>query len=384
MTALLAAVNSVTTELELEFPNLFNGTAITYYRGFELFGLSIYWYGVLITLGVILAYTYAHFRTKDFGLDKERMFDVVFAALIGGFLGARIYYCVFTTLDPTSGQSYNFITMFTTIRDGGLAIYGGIIGAFIVGLIMCKIRKVNIRAMFDIASLGFLIGQCIGRWGNFVNQEAFGAVAPEDYLFGMTGTIISTHVEAGAVVHPCFLYESLWCLLGFILLHIYSKKLRSYDGEVFLLYIGWYGLGRAFIEGLRTDSLMIGSTDIRVSQVVAAVTFAVAVVLFIVFKILTEKKNIPLWVNSEGWAEMQEQYRLAEEKKASKKKAKEEQKAESILAEDADEIDEVTAEDTDEAAAENEEENSAEEVSAEEAPAEEIKENNDNNESEDN
>ncbi len=381
MTALLTAVNSVTTELELEFPNLFNGTAISYYRGFELFGISIYWYGVLITLGVILGYTYAHMRCKQFGLDKERMFDVVFAALIGGFLGARIYYCVFTTLDPNSGKDYNFITMFTTIRDGGLAIYGGIIGAFLVGIVMCKLRKVNIRAMFDMASLGFLIGQCIGRWGNFVNQEAYGAVAPEGYLLGMTGTIISSKVEAGAVVHPCFLYESMWCLLGFVLLHFYSKKLRTYDGEIFLLYIAWYGLGRAFIEGLRTDSLMIGATDIRVSQVIAAVTFAVAVVLFIVFKILTEKKNLPLWVNSEGWTEMQEQYRLEEEKKSAKKKAKENERAESILAADADDIDEIS---DDEVTDEDEADEVAEEQ--EDAPEEEINEdNNENdNESEDN
>lgn len=377
MTALLTAVNSVTTELEIEFPNLFNGTAINYYKGFELFGISIYWYGVLITLGVILGYTYAHIRSPQFGLDKERMFDVVFGALIGGFLGARIYYCVFTTLDSNSGVDYNFITMFTTIRDGGLAIYGGIIGAFLVGIIMCKIRKVNIRAMFDIASLGFLIGQTIGRWGNFINQEAYGAVAPEGYIFGMTGTIISKSVEPGAVVHPCFLYESLWCLIGFIALHFYSKKLRSYDGEIFLLYIAWYGLGRAFIEGLRTDSLMAG--ELRISQVVAAVTFAAALILFIVFKVITEKKQMPLWVNSEGWTEMQEQYRLEEEKKAAKKAKKENAEAESILAEDADEIEEITDEISEEETEEApEEENDDNGENAEDKPEE-----NDNNESED-
>lgn len=374
MTALLTAVNSVTTELEIEFPNLFNGTAINYYKGFELFGISIYWYGVIITLGVILGYTYAHMRSSQFGLDKERMFDVVFAALIGGFLGARIYYCVFTTLDPNSGVDYNFITMFTTIRDGGLAIYGGIIGAFLVGIIMCKIRKVNTRAMFDLASLGFLIGQTIGRWGNFINQEAYGAVAPEGYLFGMTGTIISNNVEAGAVVHPCFLYESLWCLLGFIALHFYSKKLRTYDGEIFLLYVAWYGLGRSFIEGLRTDSLMAG--ELRISQIVAAVTFAAALILFIVFKVLTEKKQMPLWVNSDAWTEMQEQYRLEEERKAEKKAKKENAEAESILAEDADEIDEAAeGEETEEAPEEKNEDNGEE--------AEAISEENDNNESED-
>lgn len=355
MTALLQTAASVTTELEIEFPNLFDGLSITYYKGFQIFGISIYWYGVLITLGVILAYLYAHLRTKEFGLDRERMFDVVFGAVIGGFFGARLYYCAFA-------GGYTIKTFFTTIRDGGLAIYGGIIGALIVGVIMCKIRKVHIRSMLDIAALGFLIGQCIGRWGNFVNQEAYGAVADPDFLFGMNGTLISTKVAAGAVVHPCFLYESAWCLLGFVLLHFYSKKLRSYDGEIFLLYIFWYGLGRFFIEGLRTDSLMLG--NIRVSQLLACVTGTAALILLVVFKIITKKKNIPLYVNSEAWTAQQEQYKLEEKQKASKKAAKENAEAQSILAEDADEIDEVrgddipdeteeTADETEEAAEDN-------------------------------
>ena len=348
MTALLQTAASVTTELELEFPNLFNGLSITYYKGFQLFGISIYWYGVLITVGVILAYLYAHLRTKEFGLDKERMFDVVFAAIIGGFFGARLYYCVFA-------GGYTIKTFFTTIRDGGLAIYGGIIGALLVGLIMCKVRKVNVRAMFDIASLGFLIGQCIGRWGNFVNQEAYGSVCDPDWLFGMNGTLISRNVEAGAVVHPCFLYESAWCLVGFILLHFYSKKLRSYDGEIFLLFVAWYGLGRFFIEGLRTDSLMLG--EIKVSQLIAAVTCAAAVVLYVVFKILTKKKNIPLFVNSDAWTAMQEQYRLEEETKAAKKTAKENAPAQSILADDADEVEEVRGADIPEEESEADENN---------------------------
>lgn len=345
MTALLQSAVSVTTELEIEFPNLFDGLAITYYKGFQLFGISIYWYGVLITIGVILAYLYAHCRTAQFGLDRERMFDVVFGAIIGGFFGARLYYCIFA-------GGYTVVTFFTTIRDGGLAIYGGIIGAFVVGVIMCKIRKVHIRAMFDIASLGFLIGQCIGRWGNFVNQEAYGAVADPDFLFGMNGTLISGRVEAGAVVHPCFLYESAWCLVGFLLLHFYSKKLRSYDGEIFLLYVFWYGLGRFFIEGLRTDSLMLG--DVRVSQLIAGVTSAAALVLFVVFKVVTKKKNIPLFAQSEAWAAQQEEFRLEEERKAQKKNDKQNAKAESILTEDAEGLPEENSEENNDNESEDE------------------------------
>lgn len=339
MTSLLISAAPAFKEVELTFPNLFGGITLSYYQGFELFGIKIYWYGVLITLGVVLAYLYASLRSKEFGINKDRMFDVVFVALIGGFLCARIYYCVFQTLDPNSGMSYNFITMFTTIRDGGLAIYGGVIGGFLSGFIACKIRKVNFRAMADLAAMGFLIGQCIGRWGNFINQEAFGGACSPDWVFGMTSTDIirRSGFDAGTLVHPCFLYESVWCLAGFVALHFYSKKLRTFDGEIALLYIAWYGLGRAWIEGMRTDSLMIG--QFRVSQLIAAASFVAGTVLVIVFKILTEKKNVPLYVNTDACRELQELDRAAEEerlrKKAEKKAGKE---APSILSEDSEDI----------------------------------------------
>lgn len=337
MTVISSAAQTALTEMEIEFPNLFGGTAINYYRGFQVFGVNIYWYGVLIAVGVVLAYLYAMWRaTKDFGLVKDRVFDVVFAAIIGGFLCARIYFCVFTTLDPNSSVKYDFITMFTTIRDGGLAIYGGVIGAFIVGFVFCKIRKVNFFAMADLASLGFLIGQTIGRWGNFINQEAYGEICSPDWIFGMSGTKIidDPDIGAGALVHPCFLYESAWCLLGFVLLHFYSKKLRTFDGEILLMYISWYGLGRFFIEGLRTDSLYAGS--LRVSQAVAAVSFVVAMILFIIFKIVTAKKGIPLYVNSDGSRELIERDLAADEERKQKKlakKASREKSAPSILGE---------------------------------------------------
>ncbi len=353
MTALNLISSAVTEEIELQFPNLFDGMTISYFRGFELFGIPIYWYGVLIAVGVVLAYLYVHLRRNQFGIEGERMFDVVFVALIGGFFGARLYYCIFA-------GGYDFITFFTDIRNGGLAIYGGIIGALLVGLVMCKIRKVKVLAMFDIASLGFLIGQCMGRLGNFVNQECYGATTEPDYFLGMTGTIISTEVEAETLVHPCFLYESLWCLLGFVLLHFYSKKLRSYDGEMFLLYCVWYGLGRFFIEGLRTDSLMLGDTGIKVSQLIAAIAFFVGLILFITFKVITEKKKIPLWVNSEAWAAMQEEYKAEAEAKAAKK-AKKEGVAKSILADDAEDV--TLDENENEEAPEETEENKAEESS---------------------
>lgn len=325
MTTILAA-SAATEKISVEFPNLFSGMKITYSRGFEIFGLSIFWYGILIAIGMVLAYFYAmHRMEKDFGIPKDRAFDVVFAAVIGGFLCARIYYCVFTTLNPDSPTNYNFITTFTTIHDGGIAIYGGIIGAVLTGLIFCKIRKVNFFAMADIASLGFLIGQCIGRWGNFVNQEAYGEACDGNWLFAMTGTRIANEMGEGVCVHPCFLYESVWCLIGFILLHFYSKKLRSYDGEISLLYVAWYGLGRFFIEQLRTDSLMAG--QFRVSQLVAAASFVAAVVLYVVFKIVSKKKNFVLYVNSDGSKQLMEHDRIAEAERLAKKKAKKKQES---------------------------------------------------------
>lgn len=335
MTSVLLTAQQALTEMEIEFPNLFGGTAINYYRGFKLFGINIYWYGVLITIGVVLAYLYAMRRaTKDFGLLKESVFDVVFAAIIGGFVCARIYFCAFTELKKPG--TYTFATVFTGIRDGGLAIYGGVIGAFLVGFVFCKLRKVNFFAMADLASLGFLIGQTIGRWGNFVNQEAYGEVCPPDWVFGMNGSKIMNElteagVEAGSLVHPCFLYESAWCLVGFVLLHFYSKKLRTFDGEIALMYAAWYGLGRFFIERLRTDSLYAG--NLRISQIVAGASFVAGLILLIIFKVVTAKKEIPLYVNSDASKELIERDRAAEEEKKRKKLAEKEKAAPSILGE---------------------------------------------------
>lgn len=334
---------------------------------FTLFGqeFTIRWYGAIIAFGFLLAVLWGGRMAYKWKMNLDKMIDVLIAGTFGGILGARLYYVAFRW-----DYYADHLDEIFKIWNGGLAIYGGIIGALLTGFVMCKIRKVKVLAMFDIASLGFLIGQCIGRWGNFINQEAFGAAADPDYLFGMTGTIISTQVEPEALVHPCFIYESLWCLLGFVLLHFYSKKLRTYDGEMFLLYCVWYGLGRFFIEGLRTDSLYLGDTGIRVSQLVAAVAFFAGLILFITFKIITEKKKLPLWVNSEGWTAMQEEYKKEAESKAAKK-AKKEGVAKSILADDADE---VTLEEAEDEAESEADENEAEDTSDED---------NNDNESED-
>ena len=251
---------------------------------FSLFGqnFSLNWYGLLIALGFLLAVVYALKRAKQFDIDPDRMIDVALVSAIFAFVGARLYYVLFSS---ERAEYFENPLSILYVWEGGLGIYGGIIFAFITGLIMCKIRKVNALAMFDLASLGFLIGQCIGRWGNFFNQEAFGGNTTLPW--GMTGDIIQSGVNGGGYtlnlpVHPTFLYESLWCLLGFILLHIVSKKAYKFKGEIFSLYMIWYGVGRFMIEGLRTDSLYFGA--MRVSQLVAVLSAIGGVVLFFLFR----------------------------------------------------------------------------------------------------
>ncbi|MBR5722859.1 MAG: prolipoprotein diacylglyceryl transferase [Oscillospiraceae bacterium] len=249
---------------------------------FTLFGFSVTWYGVLITVGMMLAMFYAFRRMRSFGLDADRALDGIIGGVIGGIIGARLYYVIF----HWESYSGDWKTIFN-IRNGGLAIYGGIIGALIVGSVVCKLRKVRLLPMYDIVSLGFLIGQCIGRWGNFMNHEAFGCNT--DSIFGMTSGKIQSWIERNYAdgslvstqpVHPCFFYESMWCLLGFILLHIISKKWRKFDGQIFLMYVIWYGTGRFFIEGLRTDSLYAGT--LKISQVVAVISVVTALVLLLI------------------------------------------------------------------------------------------------------
>ena len=237
-------------------------------------GYNIYWYAIIIAAGLLLAMAYAFRRAPQFGIDKDRMLDVVLVSFIAALVGARAYYLIF------DGKPITSVGDIFAVRNGGLAIYGGIIGAFLAGFIMCRVRKVKVLAMFDLAALGFLIGQGIGRWGNFINQEAYGTHT--DSIFGMTGSIIGDDP-----VHPCFLYESFFCLLGFLLLHLVSKK-RKFDGQIITLYMIWYGVVRFFIEGLRTDSLKIGI--LRISQIVSFVAVVAGVILY--FVLLARAKRL--------------------------------------------------------------------------------------------
>ena len=311
----------------------------------ELFGLSIHFYGIIIAFGLLLAVIYATRRTKHFGLTEDHLLDGVLWITPFAILCARLYYCAFEwdryASDPIS---------ILHIWEGGLAIYGGVIGAVLGVIVYCKIRKISIGAVLDMLMLGFLIGQAIGRWGNFMNREAFGAEVDSSFFLAMG--LFNTRTDVFQYFHPTFLYESVWNIAGFIGLHFLSKK-RQYDGQIALGYVAWYGLGRAWIEGLRTDSLWWG--PFRVSQVLAAVTCLIAVAVLL---IMAMRKHDPakLFVNRVAAA--------AAENANAVEAPMEEAAVEETPAEEAP-VEEASAE-------EAPVEDSAEEALVEEAPAEDI------------
>ncbi len=243
---------------------------------FSIGSYEIRWYAILIATGFILAFFYAMHRAPYFSVNADKLFDCVIVGFFTAIIGARLYYVIFSW-DAYKDDPISILY----IHKGGLAIYGGLIGALLGGCTMAKIRKLNIPGCLDLVALGFLIGQGLGRWGNFMNQEAFGTetTLPWGMLSDTTG---------GKTVHPCFLYESLWCLLGFVLLHFFSKKLQRYRGQVFILYLVWYGFERTIVEGLRTDSLYlpfsIGGYTPRVSQALSFALVITGIILLIIFR----------------------------------------------------------------------------------------------------
>ncbi len=259
----------------ISFPSL--GIEINPGRGFDLGPLSINYYGVIIALGLLLAVFYGCRRAKQFGFREDDILDGVLWVTPFAILCARAYYCIFQweiyAADPVS---------VLYIWNGGLAIYGGVLGAAIGVTVYARIKRIKLPALLDLVALGFLIGQALGRWGNFFNREAFGEATKGFWRMGLLNHI----TEKWEYYHPTFLYESAWNALGFVLLHFLSKY-RKYDGQIALGYVAWYGLGRAFIEGLRMDSLMIG--EFRVSQLLAAGSCALAVAALIALQFVRHK-----------------------------------------------------------------------------------------------
>ena len=251
---------------------------------FSIFGFPVYWYGIIIALGFAMGICLASVVAKKLGEDKDIVLDIALICAPVSIVFARLYYCIFKWED----YAYNPLSVFD-IRSGGIAIYGAIIGAVIAALVFCKVKKKNTLQIFDIGAVGLVTGQMIGRWGNFVNQEAFGSNT--SLPWGMTGTRIREYLadlkaQGYAVfpdqpVHPTFLYESLWSLATLVLLFVIIYKCYRYNGQVFFAYTSLYGLGRFWIEGLRTDSLMLG--NIRISQLVAIICFLVFAILYFLF-----------------------------------------------------------------------------------------------------
>ncbi len=255
---------------------------------FTIFGREIYLYGIIIAFGFLLGLLYTKKRVKQFGTTFDLVTDAILFAVPLAIICARIYYVAF------QWEQYkdNPISVLY-IWQGGIAIYGGVIGAILGLLLFAKVKKQKLTPYLDIMALGLLIGQCVGRWGNFFNREAHGAEIFNNFFLrmGIAGTD-----GVMRYWHPTFFYESLWNFVGFFLLHFLSKK-RKYDGQTFLQYLAWYGLGRVWIEGLRTDSLYIGDTGLRVSQLLAGVSFVAAVAVMLYIRLFKKPDGSGMLVN---------------------------------------------------------------------------------------
>lgn len=255
---------------------------------FTVLGHPVAWYGILITCGMIFAVLYAVHIGKFEGISSDDMIDLAFFIIICGVLGARLYYIIFKfdnyLVTDAGGFFKNLLQTLKnmiSIWEGGLAIYGGIIAGLITAYVFAHIKKIKFLKLFDILAPCVLIGQVIGRWGNFINMEAYGAETTLPWRMGILYSYADNGIwDIEKYVHPTFLYESLWNLTALVLLVIFYKK-KKFDGQYFCLYLIWYGLGRMMIEGLRTDSLMLG--NLRISQAVGFVSLLLGIVLTVYF-----------------------------------------------------------------------------------------------------
>ena len=266
----------------ISFPGL--GLEINPGQAIHIGPLTIYYYGIIIATGLLLAVIYGLHRSKQFGLKQDDILDGVLCIVPFAIICARAYYCIFSWSEYADDP-----IRVLYIWKGGLAIYGGVIGAAIGVIVFCKIKHISLGATLDLVSLGFLIGQFIGRWGNFFNREAFGAATDSFLRMGLYNNLTG----AFEYYHPTFLYESLWNAAGFVLLHFMSRR-RQYDGQIALGYVAWYGAGRAMIEGLRMDSLYWG--PFRVSQVLALLS-CIAAVAVLLWKFFRPGKQQMLFVD---------------------------------------------------------------------------------------
>ena len=277
----------------VQFPKL--GIELTINRvAFSIAGFDIYWYGIIFALTILLGASMALYLGKKLGINDDDLIDVIMIGAICGIIGARAYYIAFAPF------KYETLWDMINLRDGGIGIYGGLIAGLASGWFSCKWKKINFLDAADCVFTGFLFGQTLGRWANFMNQEAFGTNT--ENMFGMISEATTKYlarvapslaqqgitVDPNMPVHPTFLYESVWCLIGFIILYRHFKN-RKFKGEMLCMSGAWYGFGRFFIEGLRTDSLATNG-GLRTSQIVAVVTVLMAV-SFIVYNYVKINKE---------------------------------------------------------------------------------------------
>ena len=242
---------------------------------FSVGSLEVRWYGIIITLGIIFSVLYCSYRAKQEGISYDDLLDMAIFTVIFGVIGARLYYVL------TSLSEYDSFMEMIAIWNGGIAIYGAIIAGAITIFCVCKYKKINWRKAFDMVAPAVMMAQAIGRWGNFFNGEAYGYEVTSDSIFYFIRMGLLPNIKSNFVIHyfhPTFLYESIWNLCGFIIINALYKK-KKFDGQIVLMYISWYGFGRMFIEGLRTDSLYVGA--FRISQVVGFVCFVVGTILLV-------------------------------------------------------------------------------------------------------
>lgn len=274
---------------------------------FKIFGvdMQIKWYGALIALGFVLGLLASLRLAKKEGMNVDKLLDCIIYGTIFAIIGARLYFVAFNW----DYYSQNLSEIPKTY-EGGMAIYGGLIGGIVAAYVVCKINKTSILKTLDVTAVGFLIGQGIGRWGNFTNQEAFGTNTTRPW--GMTSQKVSEYiyyhqeqfeangfsVDPNIPVHPTFLYESVWCIIGAILLYIMCSKYKKFDGQIILSYGVWYGVERMIVEGLRTDSLYIASTSIRVSQVLSGI-LAIVCLAFLIYNFVKASKKSKDFVEKE-------------------------------------------------------------------------------------
>lgn len=279
---------------QIAFPNIGIKTFSIDPVALNIFGLEVRWYGLIIVVGIILAFLYACYRGKQEGFSSDDMMDLFLYVVVFSIIGARAYY-VLTTLDQ-----YHSLYDVIAVWNGGLAIYGAVTTGAVVITIVCRIKKKSVLKALDMIAPGVMIGQLIGRWGNFCNGEAFGDISKFEF-FGFTKAtpnagslpwIMEVNSYASGyrtlTVHPTFLYESVWNLIGFIIINAFYKK-KSFDGEIVLMYAVWYGFGRMFIEGLRSDSLYVGS--VKISQLIGLVCVVAGVAAMIILKIRSKRSE---------------------------------------------------------------------------------------------